>query len=72
MTIIGIYKGAQYANTTQEWRKNLQIQTQQFNSVKIRDGTRKLSEISDLKFSGNFQKEISITFRNHSIFLLLH
>ena len=37
-----------------------------------RDGTRKLSEISDRKFSGNFRKEISIPFRNHSIFLLLY
>ena len=36
-----------------------------------RDGTRKLSEISDRKFSGNFRKEILIPFRNHSIFVLI-
>ena len=29
-----------------------------FLPVVVRDGTRKLSEISDRKFSGNFRKEI--------------
>ena len=36
-----------------------------------RDGTRKLSEISYQKFSGNFRTEISIPFRNHSVFIIM-
>ena len=45
--------------------------TKNLQSVQCRDGTRKLSKISDRKFSENFRKEISIPFRNHSIFFII-